>query len=139
MKKRGFTLLEIIAVITLIVIVSSVAIPAYTRITDRQRLKTDMSTALELAQFAKTYYIDGKNEEGFSVDKVETYIEDIYEEMPKSKFDNSPFNVSLSENGKVDVSIASGKLVENDKLIEKPAIEKITPPASTTSQGTPGI
>lgn len=125
MKKRGFTLLEVIAIISLIVIVSSVAIPAYTKITDRQRLKTDMSTALELSQIAKTYYIDHKNDKGFNVSKVSEYIKDVYEEIPKSKFDNSEFTITLSEKGKVDVSINSGILVKDDKLVEDIDITKM--------------
>lgn len=135
MKKRGFTLLEIIAVISLIVIVSSVVVPAYTKITDRQRLKTDMSTALELSQMAKTYYVDYKNKSDFALDKVNDYILEMYEEMPVSKYNNATFSVTLKDGGKVDVSVGGINLVVNDKLVEDPlsstAGQPATDPAAT--------
>lgn len=37
-KKKGFTLLEIIAAVSLIVIISSVAIPMYMNIVDKQNI-----------------------------------------------------------------------------------------------------
>ena len=51
-KNRGFTLIELVAVITLLMLLASLALPKYTDIVDKQRLKTDASTAVQLASIA---------------------------------------------------------------------------------------
>lgn len=115
--KKGFTLVEIIAVISLILIISSIAMPMYNKVVDRQKLKTDASTALQLSQIAKTYYIENKGKPNAKT--LDKYIEDIYGSIPVSKYNGSTFKVTLdSSNGKVDVSIEGRQIVNDGKLTE---------------------
>ena len=104
-KKKGFTLLEIIAAVSLIVIISSVAIPMYMNIVDKQKYNTDLAVALQLEQQAKTYYIENKDTDKT---KLKNYIEEIYGTMPKSKYNGKEFTVEFDTAKKVTVS-AGGK------------------------------
>ena len=60
-KHKGFTLLEIIAVISLLIVLASISVPSYLNIVENQKKRADLATALQLAQMAKTYYIEKKD------------------------------------------------------------------------------
>lgn len=110
-KSKGFTLLEIVAVISLMIIIASISIPVYTNIVDKQKLKTDLAVALQLEQHAKTYYIDKKDTDTSNLKK---YIEEVYGQMPKSKYNNSDFSVSIdSSTKKVSVSAGNKNFIIN--------------------------
>lgn len=116
-SKKGFTLMEIIAVISLILVVSSIAIPVYSKVVDKQKLKTDLATASQLMQTARTYYIEKKGKvTDFS--GIDSYITDIYGETPKSKYNGQNFSVNISSDGKVNISAGSEKFVVDNILNE---------------------
>ena len=104
--KKGFTLLEIIAVISLLIVISSMAIPAYTGIVDTQKKRADVATALQLCEIAKTYYIETKDNDAT---KLKAYItEQFGGDYPKSKYNNTEFSVTFGTGNKPSVSIADG-------------------------------
>lgn len=111
-KKKGFTLLEIIAAVSLIVIISSVAIPMYMNIVDKQKYNTDLAVALQLEQQAKTYYIENKDTDKT---KLKNYIEEIYGTMPKSKYNGSEFTVEFDTAKKVTVSAGGKTFIDKGK------------------------
>ena len=111
-KKKGFTLLEIIAAVSLIVIISSVAIPMYMNIVDKQKYNTDLAVALQLEQQAKTYYIENKDTDK---EKLKKYIEGIYDTMPKSKYNGSEFTVEFDTDKKVTVSAGGKTFIDKGK------------------------
>ena len=109
-KHRGFTLLEIIAVISLLIVLASISVPSYINIVENQKKRADLATALQLAQMAKTYYIEKKDtDQG----KLKEYIIKNYEEFPKSKYNGEEFDISFDTNNKVNVSVTKdGEKIE---------------------------
>ena len=100
-KYKGFTLLEIIAVISLLIVLASITVPSYLNIVENQKKRADLATALQLAQMAKTYYIEKKDTDK---DKLKEYIIKNYEEFPKSKYSGEEFDISFDTNKKVNIS-----------------------------------
>ena len=60
--KRGFTLVELLAVMILLGVVSLIAIPSIGKILNRSREKARESTKNELIKAAKNYYADNIRE-----------------------------------------------------------------------------
>ena len=101
-RHRGFTLLEIIAVISLLIVLASITVTSYINIVENQKKRADLATALQLAQIAKTYYIETKDT---TQSKLKEYIIKNYEEYPKSKYNGQEFDISFDTNNKVNVSV----------------------------------
>ena len=109
-KYKGFTLLEIIAVISLLIVLASISVPSYINIVENQKKRADLATALQLAQMAKTYYIEKKDTDK---GKLREYIIKNYEEFPKSKYNGEEFDISFDTNNKVNVSVSkNGEKIE---------------------------
>ena len=100
-KHKGFTLLEIIAVISLLIVLASISVPSYLNIVENQKKRADLATALQLAQMAKTYYIEKKDTDK---NKLKEYIIKNYEEFPKSKYSGEEFDISFDTNKRVNIS-----------------------------------
>jgi hypothetical protein len=100
-KHKGFTLLEIIAVISLLIVLASISVPSYLNIVENQKKRADLATALQLEQMAKTYYIEKKDTDK---NKLKEYIIKNYEEFPKSKYSGEEFDISFDTNKKVNIS-----------------------------------
>ena len=60
--KRGFTLVELLAVLILLGVISLIAIPSIGKILNRSREKARESTKNELIKAAKNYYADNIRE-----------------------------------------------------------------------------
>ena len=101
-RHRGFTLLEIIAVISLLIVLASITVPSYINIVENQKKRADLATALQLAQIAKTYYIETKDT---TQSKLKEYIIKNYGEYPKSKYNGQEFDISFDTNNKVNISV----------------------------------
>ena len=99
-RHKGFTLLEIIAVISLLIVLASITVPSYINIVENQKKRADLATAL--AQMAKTYYIETKDT---TQSKLREYIIKNYEEYPKSKYNGQEFDISFDTNNKVNISV----------------------------------
>ncbi len=113
-KKNAFTLIELVAVVTLLMLMASLALPKYTDIVDKQRLKTDASTAVQLASIAETWYLENKTSATFDETKLNDYIKKTYGGVePKSQYlKDKSFLVSLNE-GKATVKLESIEFVKN--------------------------
>ena len=101
-RHKGFTLLEIIAVISLLIVLASITVPSYINIVENQKKRADLATALQLAQMAKTSYIETKDT---TQSKLREYIIKNYEEYPKSKYNGQEFDISFDTNNKVNISV----------------------------------
>lgn len=122
-KNRGFTLIELVAVITLLMLLASLALPKYTDIVDKQRLKTDASTAVQLASIAETWYLENKISSTFDVSKLTDHIKKVYGGIePKSQYlKDKTFSVSLND-GKATVKLESIEFVK-DGIFNEASIE----------------
>lgn len=132
MKRAGFTLIEFIAIISLIMVIASIAVPNYSRIVDENRLKADAATALEIAKLSETYYAQHRG--SFSNDQLRSYLLKAYDgEMPKPQYDPSAdFDWSIDSIGRATVrmttkQLGGGNLVLVDRgKIKEPDLESLT-------------
>lgn len=111
---KGFTLIEIVAVITLLMLMVSMALPKYTEIVDKQRLKLDASTAVQISNIVETWYMENKTLKDFDVSNVTTYIKSVYGGVePTSQYlKGKNFTVSLN-NGKATVKLENIEFVKD--------------------------
>ncbi|MBP2027845.1 prepilin-type N-terminal cleavage/methylation domain-containing protein [Acetoanaerobium pronyense] len=123
MKKRlGFTLIEFLAVISLILLIAAISLPKYSEIVDNQRLKTDAATAIQLGKMAEMYYMENKNLPGFNPSKIEDYVKDSYNGDLKSKYiKDEKFKITLTDN-KANVSLGSINFVVKGEFNESSII-----------------
>lgn len=100
MKKRfGFTLIEFLAVISLILLVAAISLPKYSDIVDKQRLKTDAATAIQLGKIAEMCYMEYKNLPGFDSGNIVKYVKESYDGDLKSKYlKGEEFTITLNKN-----------------------------------------
>ena len=96
--KRGFTLVELLAVLILLGVVSLIAIPSIGKILNRSREKARESTKNELIKAAKNYYADN------------------IRELPE---DGSHKCLSVSE-------IEENGYISNDDIVDPTTEEKLT-------------
>ena len=96
--KRGFTLVELLAVLILLGVVSLIAIPSIGKILNRSREKARESTKNELIKAAKNYYADN------------------IKELPE---DGSHKCLSVSE-------IEENGYISNDDIVDPTTEEKLT-------------
>jgi type IV pilus assembly protein PilA len=68
--KKGFTLVELMAVLAVLSIIAAIAVPRFTGTIETAKLKADMASALIIARAAEQLWLDeGKDED-------ETYTEE---------------------------------------------------------------
>lgn len=123
MKKRlGFTLIEFLAVISLILLIAAISLPKYSEIVDNQRLKTDAATAIQLGKMAEMYYMENKNLPEFNPSNVGEYVKASYNGDLKSKYmKGENFEITLTGN-KADVSLGNIKFVIKGEFNESSII-----------------
>ena len=67
MKKKGFTLIEIILVISLVFIISAATIPSYSKFINGRKLQSDQNKLIENIRYARELAESGKNNSNFGV------------------------------------------------------------------------
>lgn len=123
-RRAGFTLIEVIVAISLILLVSTMVVPSFVRISDEQKIKLDIATANEIANIARMHYIETGKTDGLSERLTEVYGTDSV----KSKYlPNQSFAVSLSKN-KAKVTLNNVVLVDDstDAKDARSIIESLT-------------
>ena len=92
-KRKGFTLIEMVIVITIIGILSSIAVTKYSKIQENAKKNADYATAANLATAAIS---DGEQNVDVGSLQSKRYIQTI----PKSKSNNGKdFTITKSEKG----------------------------------------
>lgn len=88
-KKNGFTLIEMVIVITIIGILSSIAVTKYSAVQENAKKNADYATAANLATAAMMYISDGNSDTEIktTVLKDKGYIQ--YVPTPKSDKESS--------------------------------------------------
>lgn len=105
---RGFTIMELIAVVSLLMLIATLSFPKYSQIVDEQRLKLDAATAVQIGSIAESYYLQYKSSHAIDENSIKTYIENTYGEKPKSKYiKDGEFKITLTDKGKANVSLGS--------------------------------
>ena len=82
-KRKGFTLIEMVIVITLLGIISSIAVGKYSKVQENAKLNADYATAANLATAASLAINDGVTVTDVNSLASEEYIQFV--PKPKSK------------------------------------------------------
>lgn len=111
LNNKGFTLVELLAVLVILIAISSIAIPAISSSLDRSKVKQSKAKEKLLLSAAELYVTDNKNYFVdndvcyFNVQRLidENYI-DEYDEIPKDQYiiyrrNPVSFSVSPTTNG----------------------------------------
>lgn len=99
-KKRGFSLIEVVIAITLMAILSGIAMASYTKVQQDAKKNMDYTTAANIATAAQLADADGE-----SVDISNLVSKNYLQSTPKSQQkDGGEFSATIS-NGKVVVRL----------------------------------
>ena len=102
-KRSGFTLVEVMITVTLIAILSSMAMLNYSKAQDKAKKNIDYATAASIATAAQMAVADGKTNIS-----VQSLVNDKYlQSMPKAQQDSEKsFSVDAT-NDKITVSLGT--------------------------------
>lgn len=116
-KRKGFTLIEMVIVITIIGILSSIAVGKYSKVQENAKLNADYATASNLATAAMLSINDGND--NIDVDSLASggYIE--YVPTPKSD-KSGKFTVAKDANNSVTVKVGDKTLYPKLEKVNKP-------------------
>ncbi|MDR0880348.1 MAG: type II secretion system GspH family protein [Clostridioides sp.] len=102
-KKCGFTIVEMIVVITIIGILSSIAVIKYGKVQETAKLNADYSNAANIATAASIAIGDGK-----TINDVAGLVTQGYlNSAPRSQSENAEFEISL--NGGTDIIVRANE------------------------------
>lgn len=114
-EKKGFTLIELIIVISIIAILSAISVPKYGKIQKDAKVKADIASAKVIGDTVTTLiaedvitgaiksdYLNGK-ELG---DEIKEYLQTV----PVTKAVTDEFNVKIDVNDNVFVTVATAQL-----------------------------
>lgn len=104
-KKRGFTLIELIIVISIISIIVSIAIPKFGKCQKNAKISADMASAKNIANAVSFEIAQGNDVKNINDVKL-----DIQGGIPKPKAVSGDFSIKITENQDVIVN-AGGKEV----------------------------
>ena len=100
-RRKGFSLIEVVIAITLMAILSGIAMTSYTKAQRDAKKNMDYTTAANIATAAQLADADGKT---VSIENL--VAENYLQSTPKSQQkDAGEFAVSVDENGKVTVTL----------------------------------
>ena len=94
-KRRGFTLIEMVIVITIIGIISSIAITKYSKVQENAKKNADYATAANLATAAMISLSEGNT----SVDLDSLYKSGYIQFKPKPKSVEGEFTITTNNLG----------------------------------------
>ena len=91
-KRRGFTLVEMVIVITIIGIISSIAITKYSKVQENAKRNADYATAANLATAAMISLSEGNT----SVDLDSLYSSGYIQSKPNPKSVDGDFTITTN-------------------------------------------
>lgn len=105
MKKRGFTLVELLAVIVIMAIVCMITVPVVMNIVTKSRKSAFKDTAYGLLDSAKTMYLETILQEGYSSERVFSFSEGKPELLNYSGRTPQGGIMRISEQGEISLAI----------------------------------
>lgn len=105
-KKRqaGFTLVELMIVVAIIGILAAIAMPQFSKATEKAEAAQVMANTRILSQAAQMYYLDNSKEEDVHSITVSQLIAKNYLDVSEKEADNLEKYTIAIENGKVVVT-----------------------------------
>jgi type IV pilus assembly protein PilA len=118
-NQKGFTLVELLAVIVILGIIAAIAVPAIGHIINNTNKKADVSDAIQIINAAKLYVAS----EGLNTieEDKQLGLDDLGQYLDHVKSYNKNFKVTLTvENDKISYSIsgvkANGETINNVQI-----------------------
>jgi type IV pilus assembly protein PilA len=106
-KKKGFTLIELIIVISIIGVLSAIAVPKYVGIQKDAKIKADVASAKVIADATNMLIGEDKITGTYtSANTLGGDIEGYLQTVPAVKMDSDgAFKVKINTDGKVEVTV----------------------------------
>jgi type IV pilus assembly protein PilA len=106
-RKKGFTLIELMVVMAIIGILSSIAVPNFLGQKDEAKLKADQITSQNIALAVKSELIKGKTTQEISNNNYKFIADNYFNGMlPKPQTGDESFNIAISNE---NVSVSTSK------------------------------
>lgn len=110
-KKKGFTLIELIIVIAVIGIITSIAVPNYMSYKNEAKVKADEITAQNIAIAVKVELSKGETPVNISSNGYRKIADRYFNGvMPKSQLTNGNFIISIVDKNNITVRTTNYKL-----------------------------
>ena len=144
MKKKGFTLVELLVVIAIIAILAVVSVVGYTVFIDRanmsadQQAVTQMNTVLEAAQAGETIIVDG-DDASTSVNIFNALINNGYNDEFVAYYDKYDFGYVVDGGKAYIVLVEDGKVAYPEKYEGKTDYKKFFEAVSDSTQLTEAL
>lgn len=106
-KIRGFTLIELIAVLTIISIIASIAIPNISKYIDKANKTKVIAAVSELNNFVVSISFESSNRDNLTITDVIKDYGDI-----------SKLNINLKEDASFEIGNISGNLILKEGLVD---------------------
>lgn len=105
LSKRAFTLIELLIVIGILAILIAIAIPSFTRSSDKAQKTADEANRRVLKSAAITYYSssDEKTDTTWNQDNKNLWG-DYLEEWPENPTGEESYTVTISSNGDITIT-----------------------------------
>lgn len=116
MKKKGFTLIELIIVIAILALLIAIAIPKYQQSNLSAQATTHNANVRAIKNAAILYSVDNPEEKSIPMNKLQPYLESKKMPKPAKALGKGEFSVTLQD-GQVIVHPGPVK-VQNKKLVE---------------------
>lgn len=106
-KKKGFTLIEMVMVVVILGILSSMALVKYSKVQDDAKLKADYATASTLVTATTIAINDGKVSTG-TITTTKLVSDGYLQGDVKCNKTGEPFNINIDNNGDITVESKNG-------------------------------